>query len=101
MDREKTLNLESSSGDTQPSPKEIPAPKKRKSKKKKAVSKKRFVKTVKVFLTEEELDPIIEKCYDFGGISNYIRHHLGLTMNTRGRKKKHTGAAFDLDSLEL
>lgn len=101
MDRAETQPSESAGNNTQTIPEETRPPKKRKGKKKKAVSDKRFVKTVKVFLTVEELDPILEKCFDYGGISNYIRHHLGLSMNVRGRKRKHTGSALDLNLLDL
>lgn len=61
---------------------------------------KRFVTTVKVFMTEEERDSILEKAYEYGGISNYIRHHLGLGLNMPGRKKKNPPPAIELDFLD-
>ena len=62
---------------------------------------KRFVSAVKVFLTDAEKEAIREKVGNFNSLSNYIRHHLGLPINTVGRKKIHTESALDLDLDEL
>lgn len=62
---------------------------------------KRFVSAVKVFLTDAEKEVIREKMGNFNSLSNYIRHHLGLPINTVGRKKRYTESALDLDLDEL
>ena len=64
-------------------------------------SQKRFVSAVKVFLTDAEKEVIREKVGNFNSLSNYIRHHLGLPINTVGRKKRHIKSALDLDLDEL
>lgn len=64
-------------------------------------SQKRFVSAVKVFLTDTEKEAIDKKVGNFNSLSNYIRHHLGLPINTVGRKKRYTESALDLDLDEL
>ena len=76
------------------------AAKTKKSEKRKSgnvASQKRFVSPVRVFLTDEEKEAIREKVGNFKSLSNYIRHHLGLPINTVGRKKRHIKSALDLD----
>lgn len=62
-----------------------------------AASQKRFVSAVKVFLNDAEKKEILAKVGNFKSISNYIRHHLGLTPNEVGRKRRYTESALDLE----
>ncbi len=64
-------------------------------------SQKRFVSAIKVFLTDAEKEKILAKVGNFKSISNYIRHHLGLTPNAVGRKRCYTKSALDLDMNEF
>lgn len=64
-------------------------------------SQKRFVSAIKVFLTDAEKEEILAKVGNFKSISNYIRHHLGLTPNAVGRKRRYTKSALDLDMNEF
>jgi hypothetical protein len=72
----------------------------KKSKNTNVASQKRFVSAVKVFLTDAEKEVIREKVGNFNSLSNYIRHHLGLPINTVGRKKSYTESALDLEMNE-
>ena len=68
--------------------------KKNKSKKK---EQKRYVTEICVYVTHEEKAWLKEKAKEYNSISNFIRHNLGLTQNSVGRKRKHTISAIDLD----
>ena len=60
-------------------------------------SQKRFVSAVKVFLNDAEKKEILAQVGNFKSVSNYIRHHLGLTPNAVGRKRRYTESALDLE----
>ena len=60
-------------------------------------SQKRFVSAVKVFLNDAEKKEILAQVGNFKSVSNYIRHHLGLTPNGVGRKRRYTESALDLE----
>lgn len=64
-------------------------------------SQKRVVIPLKVFVTPEEKDVVLQNIGDFRTVSNYIRHHIGLVPNLIGPKKKAPVAAFEIEDLGL
>ena len=74
--------------------------KKKSKKQNKTVSKKRYMKPRKCYLADEEVEMLLSKMSGPVSLSNCLRHHLGLVMNTPGRKKKNPPAAIDLDFLD-
>lgn len=69
---------------------------------KKPISQKRFVVGIKVYVTEEEKVALTEKMEGFDSLSNYIRHHLGLTPNSGGRRRNSFQSALgDIEELLL
>ena len=82
-----------------------PILKRRRARRKNAAPQKRYVVAVKVFMTPEEKRQIESRVGDFKSLSNLIRHHLGLNLNSTGRRKNLSeeenvsGKAFSLGDI--
>ncbi len=65
-----------------------------------AVSQKRYVLPMKFYVTPEERDFVLSESERFGSISNFVRHQIGLRIQTVGRKKRYVEAAFEVFDTE-
>ena len=67
----------------------------------KNVGPQRFVSALKVFVNDAEKELLQSRAQGFNSVSNYIRHHLGLSLNETGRKRKIVVAAFSVAEWDL